>query len=313
MPIFVYIEYYKNQFTPHSLETISYARQIANNQNTELFALCFNAENSISLQKYGVNKLINIKSENLKTFNAHIYAQILSENINGLCIFPHNPEASSVASMLSIIKNQELITQVCNFPQTFEPFSLQRKVFSGKAIQHIKIKSSIPIITLAPNTFNIKENESSFSEEIINIESENSFQIINKEEKLNKKDLTNANIVVCAGRGLKSPENWKMIEDLAEILNGATACTRPISDMGWRNYNEHTGQTGKHISPKLYIGIGISGATQHIAGINSSQCIVVINNDPQADFFKYANYGIIGDAFQIVPELTKKIKNFKTK
>lgn len=313
MSIFVYVEYYKNHFTSHSLETISYAKQLANTKNKELIAICFNAENGIFLQKYGVNKLINIKSESLKIFNAQIYAQILAQNIDGLCVFPHNSEASCVASMFSILKNEILITQVCSFPKNISPFSVQRKTFSGKAIANIKIKSSTPILTLTRNTFGIKENQSTFSEKILNIELENPFQIINKQEKHHKKDLTNADIVVCAGRGLKSPENWQIIEKLADILNATTACTRPVADMGWRNYNEHIGQTGKHISPKLYIGIGVSGATQHIAGINSSQCIVVINNDPKADFFKYANYGIIGDAFQIVPLLTEKIKNFKEK
>ena len=169
------------------------------------------------------------------------------------------------------------------------------------------------VLTLIPHVFNIEENHAVAIIESHHIEIKNPFKLIHKEEKNSKKDLTASDIVVCAGRGLKAPKNWKIVEELAEILNGATACTRPVSDMGWRDYNEHTGQTGKHISPKLYIGIGISGATQHIAGIINSKTIIVINNDSNADFFKYADYGIIGDAFKIVPSLTKKIREFKNK
>ena len=313
MAIFVYTETDKNGFTPISLEAISFAKKIASQKREELIALCINTENPEFLQKFGANKIISIHSDSLTTFNAQCYAQVLAKHINGLTIFPHTIEGQAISGVLSILKKSSLITQVNSYPECLSPFILKKNIFSGKAEMNIYPDTENLILTIMPYVFNIKEIHEIAVIESYHIEIDNPFKLIHKEEKNSKKDLTTSDIVVCAGLGLKSPENWKIVEELAEILNGATACSRPVSDMGWRDYNEHAGQTGKHISPKLYIGIGISGATQHIAGIINSKTIIVINNDVNADFFKYADYGIIGDAFQIVPSLTKKIREFKNK
>ena len=313
MAVFVYTETDKNGFTPISLEAVSFAKKIASQKKEELIALCINAENPDFLQKFGANKIISIHSDSLTTFNAQCYAQVLAKHINGLTIFPHTIESQAISGVLSILKKSSLITQVNSYPECLSPFILKKNIFSGKAEMNIYPDTENLILTIMPYVFNIKEIHEIAFIESYHIEIDNPFKLIHKEEKNSKKDLTTSDIVVCAGRGLKSPENWKIVEELAEILNGATACSRPVSDMGWRDYNEHAGQTGKHISPKLYIGIGISGATQHIAGIINSKTIIVINNDVNADFFKYADYGIIGDAFQIVPSLTKKIREFKNK
>ena len=313
MAVFVYTETDKNGFTPISLEAISFAKKIASQKKEELIAVCINTENPEFLQKFGTNKIISIHSDSLTTFNAQCYAQVLAKHINGLTIFPHTIESQAISGVLSILKKSSLITQVNSYPECLSPFILKKNIFSGKAEMNIYPDTENLILTIMPYVFNIKEIHEIAFIESYHIEIDNPFKLIHKEEKNSKKDLTTSDIVVCAGRGLKSPENWKIVEELAEILNGATACSRPVSDMGWRDYNEHTGQTGKHISPKLYIGIGISGATQHIAGIINSKTIIVINNDSNADFFKYADYGIIGDAFKIVPSLTKKIREFKNK
>lgn len=308
MSIFVYTESDKNGFTAESLEAISFAKKWASQQNKELIALCINAKTPEFLKKFGANKIIAIKSESLKTFNPQCFAQILEQYIDGLTIFPHTAESIAIAGSLSVLKGFPIITQISEFPEQLSLLALKRNIFSGKAHMSVYPETEQLILTLIPKFFGIKENPTESTIENIEIELKNPFSLLEKEEKKNSKDLTTANIVVCAGRGLKAPENWKMIEELAQVLDATTACTRPISDMGWRDYNEHAGQTGKNIAPQLYIGIGVSGATQHIAGINGSKTIVVINNDPNADFFKYADYGIIGDAFQIVPALTEKIR-----
>ena len=313
MAIFVYTETDKNGFTPISLEAISFAKKIASQKKEELIAVCINTENPEFLQKFGANKIISIHSDSLTTFNAQCYAQILAKHVDGLTIFPHTIEGQAISGVLSILKKSSLITQVNSYPECLSPFILKKNIFSGKAEMNIYPDTENLILTIMPYVFNIKEIHEIAIIESHHMEIKNPFKLVYREEKKSKKNLTTSDIVVCAGRGLKSPENWKMIEELAEVLNGATACTRPVSDMEWRDYNEHAGQTGKHISPKLYIGIGISGATQHIAGIINSKTIIVINNDANADFFKYADYGIIGDAFQIVPSLTKKIREFKNK
>lgn len=185
-------------------------------------------------------------------------------------------------------------------------------MFSGKGFSLVQAKEGRVALTISPNSFGVKENPVAGTEEIVNVNIENNdIKIISQEQTSGKIDLKEAEIVVSAGRGMKAPENWGMIEDLANTLGAAMACSKPVSDIGWRPHNEHVGQTGKAIAPNLYIAVGISGAIQHLAGVNSSKTIVVINNDAEAPFFKTADYGVVGDAFQIVPELTKKIRELK--
>ena len=264
-------------------------------------------------KKYGADKVINIKDEGLKNFSAKAYAKAVSEVAEGnILVFPHTTDASSVAPMLAIMKNYSLITNVLEAPESITPFQVKRRAFSGKGFMHAKADAAGVIVTVSQNAFGVKENPASGTEEVKNLTIENEdTKVLSHEQSSGKLDLKEAEIVVSAGRGMKGPENWGMIEDLADTLGAATACSKPVSDIGWRPHSEHVGQTGKAIAPNLYIAVGISGAIQHLAGVNSSKTIVVINSDPEAPFFKSADYGIVGDAFQIIPELTQKIKALK--
>ena len=217
-----------------------------------------------------------------------------------------------LASLLSVKLNAAFVSNVVSLPNSTNPFVVKRSTFSNKAFCEIEINSEIRILSISKNSIGLNENKSepiminldiNFTESRLTSES-----IKVSEEKVSIED---ADVVVSAGRGLKGPENWDIVEDLAKTLNAATACSKPVSDMGWRPHSEHVGQTGKPVSTNLYIAIGISGAIQHLAGVSSSKVKVVINNDPEAPFFKVADYGIVGDAFEVVPKLNEKLKAFQ--
>ena len=214
--------------------------------------------------------------------------------------------------MLAVQKNYSLITNAIAAPESLSPFQVKRRAFSGKGFMHAKAEGEGVIVTVSQNAFGVKENPVSGSEEVKDLAVANEdTKVLSHEQSSGKLDLKEAEIVVSAGRGMKGPENWGVIEDLANTLGAATACSKPVSDIGWRPHTEHVGQTGKAIAPNLYIAVGISGAIQHLAGVNSSKTIVVINSDPEAPFFKSADYGVVGDALQIVPALNEMIKAFK--
>ena len=314
MAIFVYAENINGVYKKAAFESVSYAKAIADQAGETVTAISINpTDASDLLYKYGASNVINVKDEGLKNFSARAYAQAVNELANGnIIIFPHTTDASSIAPMLAVIKDYSLITNVLEAPENLAPFQVKRRAFSGKGFMHAKADSAGVIVTVSQNAFGVKENTVAGSEEVKNLSIANEdTKVISHEQSSGKLDLKEAEIVVSAGRGLKGPENWGMVEDLATLLGAATACSKPVSDIGWRGHNEHVGQTGKAISPNLYIAIGISGAIQHLAGVNSSKTIVVINSDPEAPFFKSADYGVVGDAFQIIPELTQKIKALK--
>lgn len=314
MAVFVYAENINGVYKKAAFEAVSYAKAIAAKTGDSVTAISINpTDSSDLLYKYGADKVVNVKDAGLKNFSAKAYAEAVNQIADGnIIVFPHTTDASSVAPMLAIQKNYSLITNVIDVPESTSPFQVKRKAFSGKGFMHAKADAAGVIVTVSQNAFGVKENASSGSEEVkeLSITNEDT-KVINHEQSSGKLDLKEAEIVVSAGRGLKGPENWGMIEDLANVLGAATACSKPVSDIGWRGHNEHVGQTGKAISPNLYIAVGISGVIQHLAGVNSSKTIVVINNDPEAPFFKSADYGVVGDAFQIIPALTEKIKALK--
>ena len=314
MAVFVYAENINGIYKKAAFEAVSYAKAIAAQTGDSVTAISINpTDSSDSLYKYGADKVINVKDEGLKNFSSKAYAQAVNDVFDGnIIVFPHTTDASSVAPMLAIQKNYSLITNVIEAPESTSPFQVKRRSFSGKGFMHAKADAAGVIVTVSQNAFGVKENTASGSEEVkeLNIANEDT-KVINHEQSSGKLDLKEAEVVVSAGRGLKGPENWGMIEELAIVLGAATACSKPVSDIGWRGHNEHVGQTGKAISPNLYIAVGISGAIQHLAGVNSSKTIVVINNDAEAPFFKSADYGVVGDAFQIIPALTDKIKALK--
>ena len=314
MAVFVYAENINGIYKKAAFEAVSYAKAIADQLGETVSAITINpTDSSDLLYKYGANNVINVKDEGLKNFSAKAYAQAVKEVANGnIIVFPHTTDASSVAPMLAVMKDFSLITNVLEAPESISPFQVKRRAFSGKGFMHAKADAQGVIVTVSQNAFGVKENPVAGTEEVKDLSVANQdTKVISHEQSSGKLDLKEAEIVVSAGRGMKAPENWGMVEDLANVLGAATACSKPVSDIGWRPHSEHVGQTGKAISPNLYIAIGISGAIQHLAGVNSSKTIVVINSDPEAPFFKSADYGVVGDAFQIIPELTQKIKALK--
>lgn len=314
MSVFVYAENINGVYKKAAFEAVSYAKAIADQSGDSVTAITVNpTDSSDLLYKYGASKVIKIEDAGLKNFSPKAYAEAVNQFVDGnIIVFPHTTDASSIAPMLAVTKNYSLITNAIAAPESISPFQVKRRSFSGKGFMHAKAEGSGVIVTISQNAFGVKENPASGSEEVKNLSVSNEdTKVISHEQSSGKLDLKEAEIVVSAGRGMKGPENWGMIENLANVLGAATACSKPVSDIGWRPHTEHVGQTGKAISPNLYIAVGISGAIQHLAGVNGSKTIVVINSDPEAPFFKSADYGVVGDAFQIIPALTEKIKALK--
>ena len=313
--IYVYIENSQGKFKKVSYEVISYAKNLADSLGDSVTAITINAEDSSELLfTYGASKVLNVKDESLKSFNPRTYASVISNLIDGnYILFSHTNESVSIAPYIVKEKSAAYITQTISAPLSTSPFRVKRSVFSGKGIAVVETDQPTIVLTLSVNSVGAKKSPVSGIEEkiVLNTPIDSNYIVKNEEVSSDKLDVKEAELVVGAGRGMKGPENWGIIEDLAKVLGAATACSKPVADLGWRPHSEHVGQTGKIISPKLYIAIGISGAIQHLAGVTKSKTIVVINNDPQSPFFKSANYGVVGDLFEIVPELTKKLKDFK--
>ena len=308
----IYAENSEGIFKKSVLEAASYASKI---QNGPVTAICFGKPKdgeADKLAKYGVNKLIVI--EGLDFFDAQLYANAVTKTIENsgikTLVIANTYEAKSIAPRIAVGMNASLATNVIAYPDMSNGFTVKRGVFSGKGFAYVKLEKANKIVAITPNSTDLIENNQSISIENAATEQINaSTQILSTSKSAGKIPLTEAEVVVSAGRGMKGPENWIMVEELADLLGAATACSKPVSDMGWRPHNEHVGQTGITIKPNLYIAIGISGAIQHLAGVSSSKIIVAINKDPEAPFFKAADYGIVGDAFEILPQLIQAAKN----
>lgn len=322
MSVLVFVEINKGRVKKASLECVNYASKIAQLTNSTVVALVNNAEaNHLEeIGKAGASKILSVKNEKLTTDSIYIsYAieQASKTENSKVIIFAFDIVGKAVAPRLSAKLKAGLVAGATDYPTlNGTNFEVKKNVFSGKASAIYSINTDVKIITLLPNSFPLSLSTNSATVVDFNVDlSSVTSKITIKETKSNASDgmipLTEAELVVSAGRGLKGPENWGIIEDLAKSLNATTACSRPVSDMHWRPHHEHVGQTGFAIRPNLYIAIGISGAIQHLAGVNGSKTIVVINNDKEAPFFKSADYGIVGDAFSIVPKLTEAIKKFK--
>lgn len=314
MSILVYANTAINKVHKSAFEAVSYGAQIAEKSGDKVTAVVVgNADNLDSLGKYGADNVVHVTSDKLDDFQPTLIAEAMqkaaADNNSSIIIFSHDLSGKSIAPILAAKMNAGIVTGAVDLPQTDGDFIVKKAVFSGKAYAHVKINTATKIISLTPNALEKKEFNKSASIESKSYELADS-RLKVKEQKIQSTDLplTEAELVVSAGRGLKGPENWGMIEELAKALGAATACSRPVSDMDWRPHHEHVGQTGVAIRPNLYIAIGISGAIQHLAGVNQSKVIVAINTDPEAPFFKAADYGIVGDAFEVVPKLVEAAK-----
>tara|TARA_B110001450_G_scaffold235048_1_gene239445 strand:- start:1199 stop:2155 length:957 start_codon:yes stop_codon:yes gene_type:complete len=316
MSVLVFADTSEGKFKKTAFEVVSYGKKVSEQLGTNIVVLTINASDPSVLYTYGAEKVLSVSNDSLNTFNAKQYASIITEiatlekatvvivdsSINGLYVAPIvsvNLEAGYASNTVDVPSNTSL-------------FTVKRKAFSNKAFSNTIISTDIKVIGLAKNSYGVHENVVQGTTESFDFTIIDSAVLSEKVERVSGEvTIADADIVVSAGRGLKGPENWEMIEELATVLGAATACSKPVSDLGWRPHSEHVGQTGKPVASNLYIAIGISGAIQHLAGINASKIKVVVNSDPEAPFFKAADYGIVGDAFEVVPKLIEKLKAFK--
>ena len=314
MSVLVYTESDQGTFKKAALEAASYGKAVAKAMGTNLVALTFNANEASELGTYGVEKVLNISTVN--TFNAKIYAdaikQAAEKEAATVVILSASADSRYIAPLLAVGLNAGYASNVVAAPSSLSPFVVKRTAFTNKAFCNTEISTAVKIVGVSSNSFGLVENKTTaqledFSPNLVS----SSISVTSVDKASDKVSIADAEVVVSAGRGLKGPENWEMVEELADVLGAATACSKPVSDLGWRPHSEHVGQTGKPVATNLYIAIGISGAIQHLAGINSSKVKVVINTDPEAPFFKAADYGIVGDAFEVVPQLIEKLKVFK--
>ncbi len=301
-----------------SLEVLTYGAKVAEQLGTTAEGVVLGpvAADLADLGKYGVKKIHHVNNEALKHFDAQVYTKVIAEVATAtaakVIVFSNNVDGKAIAPRLSARLKAGLVSGAVALPDTSNGFTVKKTVFSGKAFATIAVNTDVKIIALNPNAYQIiagegKADVAAFSATVDAAK----VKVTAVNVASGEVPLTEAEVVVSAGRGLKGPENWGMVEDLAKVLHAATACSRPVADAHWRPHNEHVGQTGFAIAPNLYIAIGISGAIQHLAGVNRSKVIVVINKDPEAPFFKAADYGIVGDAFEVVPKLTEAIKKIK--
>lgn len=319
MSILLYAEYAEGKFKKVAFELASYAKKVADSLGTTVTAVTVNAGDVSELSKYGVDKVLKVNNDTLAGFSAKAYADVIQqaaqkENAK-LILLSSTTDSIYLAPLVAVSLEAGFVSNVVGLPLNTAPFQVKRTAFSNKAFNTTEIETDIKILGLAKNSYGIFENSSTLTQEDFNPtleESDFNVKIESVEKVTGKVSLADAEIVVSGGRGLKGPENWGLIEELAEVLGAATACSKPVSDLDWRPHGEHVGQTGKPVAANLYIAIGISGAIQHIAGINASKVKVVINTDPEAPFFKVADYGIVGDAFDVVPRLIEKLKVFKS-
>jgi electron transfer flavoprotein alpha subunit len=318
MAILVYAENFKGSFKKATFETLTYAKETANKLGLPCVAVTIGNtnENADALAAYGVEKIICVTNQIDSCDNLGIataLAEVAKNEGITTFILSNSNTGKSIGPRIAVKIDASFISNVVEVPSKSSPLKVKKKAFSGKAFEEVENKTKNCVLALSPNAFYINENPNpnckieSFSASV----ETGKVSFVKEEKASGKISLAEAEIVISAGRGLKAPENWTMVEELADLLNAGTACSKPVSDIGWRPHGEHVGQTGKAIAPNLYVAIGISGAIQHLAGINSSKVIVAINTDPDAPFFKAADYGIVGDAFEVVPKLIEEVKRFK--
>ncbi|MCL7754550.1 electron transfer flavoprotein subunit alpha/FixB family protein [Polaribacter sp. Z022] len=316
MSVLVFADSSEGKFKKSAFEVVSYGYKVAEQLGTNVVALTINVNDSSELYNYGAEKVVSVNNDSLNIFNAKQYAAVVTEVANAenatVLVIDSSIDGLYLAPLVAVNLEAGYASNVVDAPSSTSPFTVKRKAFSNKAFSNTVISTDKKVIGIAKNSFGIHENSVSGTTESFNATIADAAVKSEKIERVTGKvTIADADIVVSAGRGLKGPENWGMVEELADVLGAATACSKPVSDLGWRPHGEHVGQTGKPVASNLYIAIGISGAIQHLAGINASKVKVVINTDAEAPFFKAADYGIVGDAFEVVPKLIEKLKAFK--
>jgi len=321
MSILVYTENWDGKFKKLSFELVSYAKALANELSTTVTALSIGEVADEELKKlgnYGASKILNVADSRFESLDnkalAMAVANVAKSEEAKAVVFAHNNLGKAIAPRVSVKLEGGIVTGVTALPENVDPFVVKKKVFTSKAFANIQVHADIKILTLAQNSFELIETENNADVEQFDasVADDVFTTTVNETNKITGKVLlTDAEIVVSGGRGLKGPDNWGILEELADVLGAGLACSRPVSDEGWRGHEEHVGQTGKIIAPNLYFAFGISGAIQHLGGVNSSKVIVAVNKDAEAPIFEAADYGIIGDLFKVVPQLTEEIKAIK--
>ena len=316
MSVLVYTESEQGKFKKTAFEVASYAKAVADQMGTTVTAITINAGDTSELGNYGVDKVLNVSNSDLDKFSANAYASAISQAAKQedakVVIVSSSADSKYLAPIVAIGLEAGYASNVVEAPSSTSPFTVKRTAFTNKAFNMTTIDTESKVVGVSQNSYGLVESSGNASTEDFSPALPSIGVIVQSIDKATDKvSIADAEIVVSAGRGMKGPENWGMIEELADVLGAATACSKPVSDLGWRPHGEHVGQTGKPVASNLYIAIGISGAIQHLAGINSSKIKVVINTDPEAPFFKAADYGVVGDAFEVVPALIEKLKAFK--
>ncbi len=323
MSVLVFLENWDGKFKKLSFELVSYASKVAEMLGDQAVALSIGKVDASELEKlatYGASKVISVENDLIKAFDDQAFTSMIAEVAQKtgakVLVLSNNNSGKALAPRLSVKLKAGVASGVSKLPVSINPFVVYKKVYSGKAFANVVVKTDIKILTLAQNSFDLVESPKTFTLEKPDIQPDGSLMKIEVKEvqkQSGKILITDADIVISGGRGMKSPDNWGPLVELAGLLGAATACSRPVSDEGWRSHDEHTGQTGKIIAPNLYFAIGISGATQHLAGISSSKFIVAINTDKDAPIFEAAQYGIVGDALKVLPKLVEAVKEMKSK
>ncbi|RPE07999.1 electron transfer flavoprotein subunit alpha/FixB family protein [Chitinophaga lutea] len=321
MSVIIFADQFQGKIKKSALEAVQYGAKVAQQTGTSATAVVLGevgAEELALLGQYGAQKVLHAADARLNEPEAGVAAKVMAEAVAkenaAIIIFSHNFSGRAIAPQLSANLKAGLVAGAISLPDTSNGFVVKKNVFSGKAFANVNITSEKKIVSVLPNTFSLEAGSGTATVEAFSPAINNTdfrIKVVKAETITGEVPLTEAEIVVSGGRGLKGPENWGMVEDLAHALGAATACSRPVADSGWRPHHEHVGQTGFTVRPNLYVAIGISGAIQHLAGVNGSKVIVVVNKDPEAPFFKAADYGIVGDAFEIVPKLTEAVKKYK--
>ncbi len=321
MSVLVYTENWDGKFKKLSYEIVSFAAAIAKEMNTTVTALSIGhvaGDELKSLGKYGANKILDVQDDRFESLDNKALAEAVAkaakaEDAN-LVIFAHNNEGKAIAPRVSIKLEAGMVSGVTGLPVNYDPFTVKKKVFTQKAFANVAIKTDVKVITFAQNSFEIVENQTDVAVETFDPQIPDDMfvtKVLDTHKVTGKVLLTDAEVVVSGGRGMKGPENWGGLEELADLLGAGLACSRPVSDEGWRSHEEHVGQTGKIIAPNLYFAFGISGAIQHLGGVSSSKYIVAVNKDPEAPIFEAADYGIVGDVFKVIPQFIEAVKEMK--